>query len=66
MKTIRELATLLSQYDEITVLELLEVTSEDLVEAFLGLIEERQDYIRKALDVEHEEDEFNNDEEGDY
>lgn len=64
MKTLRELGRLLRQYDVEQVCELLNIDSEDLIERFLDVLEERQDFIRKELDADDEDDEFDND--GEY
>jgi hypothetical protein len=44
-----ELLEKLRHLDEVTLLELLEVTSEDIVDRFLDRIIEKNDYIRKEL-----------------
>lgn len=44
-----ELIQELKQIDEVTLLELLEINSEDLVDAFLDKIDERIEYIYKEL-----------------
>ena len=61
MKTLRELGRLLAQYDVEQVCELLDLDSEDLIQRFLDVLEERQDFIRKELDADDEDDEFNQD-----
>lgn len=63
MKTLRELGRLLAQYDVEQVCELLDIDSEDLIQRFLDVLEERQDFVRKELDADDEEDEFDNDRE---
>jgi len=63
MKTLRELGKLLAQYDVEQVCELLNLDSEDLIQRFLDVLEERQDFVRKELDADDEEDEFDNDRE---
>ena len=40
---------LAAQYDEITLLEILNITSEDLVEAFLDRIEDKYEYFNNEL-----------------
>ena len=52
-----ELLDLLKREDEVTVLELLDLTSEDLVEAFRGRIKQRRAYIQKYLDGDMDESE---------
>lgn len=49
MKTIRELAEDLATYDEVTVIELLDLESDMIVNRFIDRVEERQQYLRKAL-----------------
>jgi len=61
MKTLRELGKLLAQYDVEQVCELLDLDSEDLIQRFLDVLEERQDFVRKELDADDEDDEFDND-----
>ena len=61
MKTLRELGRLLAQYDVEQVCELLDLDSEDLIQRFLDVLEERQDFIRKELDADDEDDEFDQD-----
>lgn len=63
MKTLRELGKLLAQYDVEQVCELLDIDSEDLIQRFLDVLEEHQDFVRKELDADDEEDEFDNDRE---
>lgn len=45
-----ELLEQLKQIDEVLLLELLELTSEDIVDAFLDRIIERETYIRHEID----------------
>ena len=40
--------------DEVTILELLDIHADELVEAFTDKIEEKQDYIRTQLEIEEE------------
>lgn len=40
---------LAAQYDEITLLEILNINSEDLVEAFLDRIEDKYEYFNNEL-----------------
>ena len=63
MLTLRELGRMLRQYDVEQVCEMLDIDSEDLIERFQDLLEERQDFIRKELDADDEDDEFDNDSE---
>lgn len=52
---------MLRQYDVEQVCEMLDIDSEDLIERFQDLLEERQDFIRKELDADDEDDEFDQD-----
>lgn len=49
MRTFHEIKTCLKQLDEILLLELLNVTSEDLVERFADVIEENHDRFEHEL-----------------
>lgn len=55
MASYSELIRALRQLDEITLLELLDVSSEDLVEAFKSKLEERRGYIEKELEIEDQD-----------
>ncbi len=61
MLTLRELGRMLAQYDVEQVCELLDIDSEGLIQRFLDVLEERQDFVRKELDADDEDDEFDND-----
>ena len=61
MKTLLEVARLLKQYDVEQVCELLDISSEEIVERFMDILEERQDEVRRDLDADDEDDEFDND-----
>ena len=63
MLTLRELGRMLAQYDVEQVCELLDLDSEDLIQRFLDVLEERQDFVRKELDADDEDDGFDNDRE---
>lgn len=63
MLTLRELGRMLAQYDVEQVCEILDIDSEDLIQRFLDVLEERQDFVRKELDADDEDDEFDNDRE---
>ena len=54
-RTIRELVEKLQQMDELTILELLDITSEELPELLIDQIEERYDILLEYFD-EPEED----------
>lgn len=47
---VAELIEKLRQYDEILLLELLDISSEDLVDKFYDKIEERENYIRQQIE----------------
>lgn len=49
MKTLRELAEDLATYDEVTVLELLDLEADMIVKRFMDRVEEREAYLRKEL-----------------
>ncbi len=61
MLTLRELGRMLRQYDVEQVCELLDISPEEIIERFLDVLEERQDFIRKELDADDEDDEFDQD-----
>ena len=50
MKTLTELQEILQTYDEVILLELLNITSEDIVERFIDLIEENFEELIKEVD----------------
>jgi hypothetical protein len=52
--TIEEIKEQLTQLDEMTVLELLDITSEELVEFLTDQIIERQDVLREYLTDEED------------
>ena len=51
----------LKEYDEVQICELLDVSSEELVEAFVARIKERRAYITKELELAEEEPDEGND-----
>lgn len=54
MLTLNELQERLKQIDEVTLMELLEITSEDITEKFLDKIEDRYDYlIGEITEISH-------------
>jgi hypothetical protein len=53
-KTINELIERLQQEDEMTILELLDITSEELPELLIDQIEERYDVLVEYFDEEDE------------
>lgn len=52
-KTLQELISLLRNEEETILLELLNITSDDLVDAFLDKIDERFDYIERQYPEEY-------------
>jgi len=56
--TYKELLKRLTQEEETSLLELLEITSEDIVARFEDLIEDRADWLLDELDDERELDEL--------
>ncbi len=47
--TLRDVMSKLTQFDEITVLEILDISAEELVERFIDKIEERYEELEKEL-----------------
>lgn len=58
MNTLRDISRKLKKYDEQTVVELLDITSEDIVDRFEDKIEERFEEIESFLDDETDELDF--------
>lgn len=58
MNTLRDLVRRLKKYDEETVIELLDITSEDIVHRFEDKIEERFEEIEAFLEDETDELDF--------
>lgn len=54
--TLTELKDKLKQIDEISLLEVLGITSEDLVERFYDLIEDRYDELQEEFPPESDQD----------
>jgi len=50
MFTLEDIKDKLKQLDEVTLMEVLEITSEDLVERFVDRIEHKQDTLEIDLD----------------
>jgi hypothetical protein len=50
MFTLEEIKDKLKQLDEVTLLETLEITSDDLVERFVDRIEQQQDTLENDFD----------------
>lgn len=50
MLTLEDIKEKLKQLDEITLMETLEITSEDIVNKFVDRIEEQQDRLENDLD----------------
>lgn len=56
MLTFQEVKEKLCTYDEITILEILEISSEDLVERFEDKIEEKYETFSEDLEEENPEE----------
>lgn len=54
---IPEIAEKLKDWDEITLLEILDITADDLVERFYDKIEDKYETLRKDFDEEEMENE---------
>ena len=52
----KELLERLKKEDEVYLLELLNLSSEELVDTFQDTIEERQEYIREQLALDYDEE----------
>ena len=52
--TLPEICERLKQLDEVTLLELLEITSADLVDKFADVIEERADQLQQQVDWDYD------------
>ena len=66
MNTLRDLVRRLKKYDEATVIEQLDITSEDIVNRFEDKIEERFEEIEAFLDDEVDELDFGDNNNEDY
>lgn len=55
MKTFSELKEELKRYDEVTLLEMLDISSEEIVDRFGDIIADRVPYVLKILDEETNE-----------
>ena len=55
--TLQEIAEKLKRYDEILLLELLEISADDIVDRFMDIIEDKADFLENNLEEEMEEDE---------
>ena len=56
MKTFEEICEILKETDEITLLELLDITSEEIVEKFRDLIEDKLEFFQQDLEDEEDDD----------
>lgn len=56
--TLQELQERLKRLDELYLLELLDVTSEEIVEMFIDRIEERFDQLMDEVDYDGEEEDY--------
>ena len=50
MFTLEDMKEKLKQLDEVTLMEVLEITSEDLVERFVDIIEQKEEALENDLD----------------
>lgn len=50
MFTLEDIKEKLKQLDEVTLMEVLEITSEDLVERFVDIIEQKEEALENDLD----------------
>lgn len=53
--TLQEIAEKLKRYDEILLLELLEISADDIVDRFMDKIEDKADFLENDLEEEEEE-----------
>ena len=53
--TLRDLMEWLTRRDELSLLELLDISNEDIIERFSDLIEEKYDELNKDWEAEQEE-----------
>jgi len=63
MNTLRDLVRKLKKYDEETIIDLLDITGEDIVNRFEDRVEERFEEIEAFLEDEGDYNGFDNDEE---
>ena len=56
MKTFEEICEILKETDEITLLELLDISSEEIVEKFRDLIEDKLEFFQQDLEDEEDDD----------
>lgn len=54
MKTLADVINHLKRIDEISLLEVLDISSEDLVDRFVDLIEDRYEQLREEFEEEDE------------
>jgi len=63
MNTLRDLVRKLKKYDEETIIDLLDITGEDIVNRFEDKVEERFEEIEAFLEGEGDHNGFDNEEE---
>lgn len=56
MLTLTELSERLKNIDEVSLLEVLDISSEELIDRFQDRIEDRFDYLEKEFDEQDNED----------
>ena len=54
--TLPEIKTKLAQLNEVTLLELLQITSEELVDRFSDVIEDNAEYLEEELEDESDDE----------
>jgi len=57
MRTLSDIILYLKRIDEISLLEVLEISSEDLVDRFVDKIEEKYDQLQPEVEAEDEQSE---------
>lgn len=62
--TLQDILEWLKKQDEISLLELLEINSEEIVDRFIDFIEDKYDSLQEDYEAEREEQQTNSD--GDY
>jgi len=56
MRTLTDVIDWLKRVDEVSLLEILQISSEELVDRFTDKIEDNYDELREDLDADEEED----------
>ena len=58
MKTLADIINHLKRIDEISLMEILEISSEDIVDRFGDKIEEKYDLLREDFEADEEDEEL--------